>query len=76
MTYAEYSGSAEQYISEYLDPSRTLKSSPTSEDEARTLWSQLNEVFAADGGTGIDEEDFVTAVGKMQERFGFPAWRH
>ena len=67
MNYAEYSGTAEQYIREYLDPMGTLDTSdPVTEEEAHLIWEQLEEVFAADGGTGIDEEDFVEAVMEMQ----------
>ncbi len=69
MTFENYSGTAEQYIAEYLDPDGTLTDSPTSEDEARALWAQLEDVFQADGGTGINEDDFVDAVAEMQERF-------
>ena len=69
MTFANYSGTAEQYIREYLDPSGTLDDSPTTEDEARALWGSMQEIFADDGGTGIDEEDFVEAVAEMQGKF-------
>jgi hypothetical protein len=34
------------------------------EEEARANWSELEEVFASDGGTGISEEAFVSAVTK------------
>lgn len=63
--YRNYSGTAQQYIREYLDPNGTLDGSPTSEEEARALWKSMEDVFAADGGTGIDEEDFVDAVAEM-----------
>lgn len=65
-TFAHYSGTAEQYIREYLDPSGTLNDSPTTEDEARSLWADLEENYASEGGTGIDEEEFVEAVERMQ----------
>ncbi len=66
MTYAEYSGSAEQYIREYLDPDGTLNHGPTSPDEARDMWERLQSIFAADGGAGISKHDFVEAVARMQ----------
>lgn len=69
MTYSNYSGTAEQYIREYLDPDDTLSDSPTTEEEARALWHSLNKVFAADGGSGIDEDEFVEAVARMQSAF-------
>lgn len=69
MTFEQYSGSAANYIREYLDPDNTLGETPTSEDEARKLWADMERIFAADAGTGIDEEDFVDAVEEMQEKF-------
>ena len=71
-TYDNYSGTAQQYIAEYLDPDGELNRTPTSEDEARALWVSLEDVFRADGGTGMDEETFVEAVAEMQERFDEP----
>jgi hypothetical protein len=68
-TFTKYSGTAEQYIREFLDPNGTLDESPTSEAEARSMWAELEDVFAEDGGTGISEEEFVAAVARMQEQF-------
>jgi hypothetical protein len=69
MTFANYQGTAEQYIREYLDPDGTLNNSPTTSDEASALWHQLEAVFVADGGTGISEEKFIDAVAEMQGQF-------
>lgn len=68
-SYANYSGTAQAFIREYLDPDGTLNDSPTTEDEARTLWASMEESFADDGGTGIGEEEFVDAVAEMQAQF-------
>jgi hypothetical protein len=70
MKFAQYTGTARQYIREYLDPDGTLQYGPTSEEEMRLLWSDLEKIFAADGGTGISEEDFVKAVADMQDEHG------
>lgn len=64
--YSQYGGTVQQYIREHLDPDNTLGESPTSEEEARAIWAGLEESFADDGGTGIDEEAFVDAVAEMQ----------
>lgn len=69
MRYANYSGTSASYIREYLDPDGTLDCSPTSEEEARSLWADMERIFAADGGTGIEEEDFVEAVAGKQSKF-------
>lgn len=68
-TFSDYSGTAEEYIAEYLDPDGTLNDTPTTEDEARGIWASLEREFRADGGTGMDEETFVAAVAEMQEAF-------
>ena len=69
MKFENYNGTAGQYIREYLDASGALDESPTSDDEARALWTSLEESFADDGGTGISEDEFADAVSEMQERF-------
>ncbi len=67
MWYDHYSGTIAQYIREYLDRDGHLDGScgccdPSTEDEARITWRQLEHAFREDGGTGIDEEDFVESV--------------
>lgn len=67
--YANYSGTAQEYIREYLDPNGTLNDSPTTEEEARAIWADLEDIYVSDGGTGMTEEEFVEAVAEMQTQF-------
>ncbi len=62
-TYANYSGTAGDYIREYLDQGNTLSQQPpVSDKEARELWASLEDTFTDDGGTGMSEDEFVEGV--------------
>lgn len=73
MKFSKFSGTARQYIAEYLDPDGNFEESPTAPAEAEHLWHDLNECFADDGGTGISLVDFLEAVEEIQdEKFPDP----
>jgi hypothetical protein len=65
---------AEQYVREYLDPNDTLSAGPLTEAGADEAWAALEDVFAADGGTGMTRLAFTRAVGSIQRQAGFPGW--
>lgn len=68
MTFDEYSGSATDYIREYLIPRADFEDGRVAnEDEAHWTWEALEDTFRSDGGTGIDCDTFVEAIMKMYE---------
>lgn len=65
---------ARQFIAEYLDPNNTLRESPTSREEAESLYDSMEETFEADGGCGMSLIAFLRAVAEIQVERGWPDW--